>query len=254
MANGLISYTNHLDASGVILTTDSELASQPVANLTDPVVQRRWQTEAGTASLQVDFGTNVSIGFLGLFGVSLGAADTVRHRLSTVSMGAGDALDTTALASGVVAGYEQYPFVLPSDVSARYWQCDIAAAAAFYIGRAWAGPTWRFAINYSLGAAEDEVDASTVTIAERSGVAYIDIGPQFRTAGISLEFMTADDRAEARAMVKAVGRRGQLVYVPDPDSDDLAKEVLLARIDSSSPITQPFHDAYATALGFIAAK
>jgi hypothetical protein len=254
MANGLISYINHIDASGTIITTDSELIAQPVANIADRVVQRRWSTVAGTATLQVDFGADVPIGFLGLFGVSFGPSDTVRHRLSSVSMGAGEVLDTTALASGVVSGYDQSPYVLPSDVTARYWQCDIDAAAPFYVGRAWAGPTWRFQINYSFGASEDEIDASTVTIAERSGVAYVDIGPTFRTAAISLDSMTVADRAQARAMVKAVGRRGQLVFVPDPDSPDISMEVLLARIDTASPISEQFNDRFSKAIGLIEEK
>jgi hypothetical protein len=256
MANGLISYINHVDASDTIIAADSELASLPVANVADSIVQRRWQIGAGTASgsLQVDFGSNVSIELLGLFGVSFASADTVRHRLSAVSMGAGELFDSTALASGVVSGYGQTVSKLDAAVSARYWQCDIAASAAFYVGRAWAGPVWNFERNFSLGATEDEVDGSTVTRAARSGVAYVDIGPTLRSAEFALEAMSSTDRASARAMIKAVGRRSQVVYVPDPDSADLNKEALLGLLDGWSAISQPHLDYFARSARILEAK
>jgi hypothetical protein len=254
MANGLISYINRVDGDGVIISADSELSTLPVANLADPVVMKRWQTAAGTATLQVDFLSNVSIELLGLFGASILSTDTVRHRLSAVAMGNGELFDSTALQSGVVEGYGQTVTKLDAAVSARYWQCDIAASEAFYIGRAWAGPVWNFERNFALGNEDDEVDLSTVTRAERSGVAYIDVGPTLRTAGFSLEAMSASDVTAARAMVKAVGRRKQVVYVPDPDSADINVETLLGLLDGWSSISQPHLEYFARSARIIEAK
>ncbi len=239
MANGLLSYINRCDLSAAVLSTDSEVATLPAANITDPVIQKVWQTQAASAFFQFDFGSALSVGLLALFGCSFGSSDTVRHRLSASTPGGGDLLDTGAVASGVQSGYGVHVYKLSAAVNARYWRCDIAASAVFQVGRAWAGPFWSFARNFAPGYAEMREDLSVVTVAERSAVEYVDLGPQFRIVEFNLAQMSTADRDEARDLERLAGRNAQVVLVPDPGSATVAKEAIIGRVALMTPIITP---------------
>ncbi len=90
MGNALFVYENKVDLAVATLGTDSQVGTLPVANVANPIVGRKWRTSGTTAAyLDVDFGEALSIGTLALMGCSFASADTVRHRLSAVSAGAG---------------------------------------------------------------------------------------------------------------------------------------------------------------------
>lgn len=251
---GSLSYVNYVDSATI--TATSELASQPVANVAEPSPSIRWSTTGTTsASLKVDFGSLLSTQLLCLVSPDLIASDTVHHKLSAVSMGATDLLTTGAIACGIIRDYDLHAYVLSAAVSARYWQVDIsapslAAAGRFRVGRAWAGALWNFDVGVAYGWSEAWADESVVERADYSGVEFVEVGARYRTMSVSLDFMSAADRTQAREVMRYAGRRRQVVLVRDRSLSvaDQAIEGILGRLQTTSPVGQPnpIPDIYAT--------
>jgi hypothetical protein len=240
----LFSWQNWIDTA--TLAAGDQATTLPVANLKDRRVQKCWRSGTSTATyFTADFGAAQQIDVIALFGLTLSETDTVRIRLSNTALGDGEILDTTALASGVLDGYDQYVYLPEASLSARYLRIDVDAASRaaignFDLGRAWVGPGWFPAIGYSLGQGVKWNDDSTVIRSPRSGATFVDKTPPYRSRDISFEWLSQDDQNALMDMDRLVGRGGQMLFIPDTQGD-LARDPLLGRQDQINNVTQPLN-------------
>ena len=243
MTNCLLSTVNRADAA--TLTTDSEVTTLPVANLQEPARQVVWRSAASACYLQADLGAAVALDAVALAGLNLAAADTIRLRLSAVSAGAGELLDTGAVASGVVAGYGTWLYVAAATIVARYLRLDFAVAAPLaYVqaGRLWAGPAVTPSANYDYGAEDAIADLSQVRRGVRSGRRFVDVGPKIRSFAFVLSNLNAaEGRQTVKDMLLAAGTSQQVLFVPQPDGAYAARETYLGTIEDLRPITHRAH-------------
>lgn len=173
MSNVYLSWLNWLDAASATITADAEAGDFIAENLRRRQGFKVWRTtdleaDATEAGFTVDFGQVREIGVVALMfprtndsklydePADFASTDTVRHRFSALTPGAGELLDTGAIASGVRDGYGYHVYRLATPVSARFWRVDLDAisrAAIGYVdvGRAWAGPVFEPAVGFDFG-------------------------------------------------------------------------------------------------------
>jgi len=242
--NVALSWRNLIDASGVAFTAGSEVASLPASNLANPIVARPWRTSGTVSSyVEIDLGSAQAVQLLALAGLTgLATTDTIRARLSAVSAGAGELLDTTAAAGNVADGYGIWTHFLTAAVSPRYIRFDINAASLsdqgyFDVGRAWAGPALQPARSYSFGAEFGWRSASRVSEALRSGAVYPDARFKRRFARIELAALTeAEARDELLEMQRLAGLTSQVVLIPTPGSSRQPVEAILGYLRDLAPL------------------
>lgn len=247
MGNGVFSWVNHVDSSA--LSTPAQAATLPVTNLAEPIAGKVWRSLGSTNNyFDCDFGAAKPVQILALAGLNIGAADTVRHQLSAVSAGSAELYDSGAI-TGVNPNYDYLFTLLTAAVNARYWRCSINAASLaaqgyFDVGRAWAGPIWQPASNFSYGWGETWADDSRVTSSQKSGADYIDHGPRRRIIDVSFARFSAADQAQAKELDRVAGINGQVLFIPNPDSANRNTEGLIGRMTSVTPILQPNFSIY----------
>ena len=239
MTNAVLSWINRLATA--VLSTDSEVATLPLAEIVSPHLSDKWQTDGATSAyLAADFGAVVAIGVVGLFGTNLSASATWRIRLSAIAPGGGELLDTGVVSMGVVAGYGQAVHVLSSAVNARYLRIDLddpdSTAGFLQVGAAWAGPLWQPARNFAYGAAAGWRDDSVVS-RSKGGQAYVDLRPRYRVAEVEFRFLTEAEAFEGAFEIdRLVGLAGNLLLVPDPGGPWQNRQALLGRLVDATEV------------------
>lgn len=251
MGTSLLSWTNHVDATGTVIEAGSALSTLPAVNVADPVVQRAWRTSGSvTDHLLMDFGSTKDLQVLALAGVSLGVGDTVRHRLDATTAGAGALLDTGSVVQTVAVENGMVLHVLSAAVQARYWRVDIDApsrTATGYldVGRAWAGPAFLPQRQPTYGMAQTYVDESIIEIAPVSGVEHVRPGARRRVLAFSLDALSANEVSTGIGpMLRSVGVSGQVLMIPDTQSSTAAQDTILGRLTATPPIIHAGFDLH----------
>ncbi len=259
MANVMLGYNNLVDSA--TLSGATIVATLPLTNLQNTALAMVTRISGTTGQITVDFGSARPVRVLGVFGVGMASADTIRHRLSAVSATGGELLDTTAVASNVQTGYGQSLRVLSASVNARWWRMDFDApslTALNYIdiGRIFAGNIWQPQFNYALGAEEAFEDDSRISYGARSGAAFVDLGVQKRTLNLNFEAMNDSDRSELRELQRVCGTRGQLLALPDADvsAAELNRSAVLGRLRTLSARRETGYGVYAASLSLLEDK
>jgi hypothetical protein len=144
--------------------------------------------------------------------------------------GTGSTIDAVAMAldSGTIAAEVSddsggnLVLVLPAPASGRYLRLDLEASGAVVIdiGRIVAGPLWRPSRSYAYGIVEgrqinDRVDINPLTGARFPVPALVN--PRFAKFTLPL-LTTAEVRGEFRALTKALGGVGDLLWIPETAS------------------------------------
>lgn len=237
------SWVNHVDRSGASFTAGDQSPGLPVTNLADRIIQKVFRSGSSySTNFTIDFGASVSVRLLGLFGCTLTAGtDTVRHRLSNVSSGAGEAYDSGVVDCGVDQNYGVNAALINADVTARYWRCDVVANSrssnfSFDIGRAWAGQVWVPGIGFSVGWGQGFVDTTDVTRARHSGVTFPSEGSVYRKLDFTFDNLLAADRDQALTLDRVAGKRSQIVFLPS--TTDMTTP-LIGRMAELSQVMQP---------------
>lgn len=236
-----LSWVNHIDASGVVLSASSTAGNLAVQNVADTIIGRRHRLTSETGWGQADFGANVTIGIVALRfprDTAFPTSGTIRHQLDADggTAGSGATYDSTAISIGTADGYGYHVHLLSSPVSARYYRWTFAVSGVSFIdtGRVWAGEAWRPTYNIVFGYADEWADLSRISASERSGAEYVDERPRQRAFAFGLEALSESERNDLREMQRIAGISKQVLFVKDPDSP--AKETVLGRIASSQPI------------------
>lgn len=246
--NIVISSTNLATA----VTTDSEVSTLPAANLLDTSRQVVWRSSVTTCKLMVDLGSSMSIQLVALAGLNLPTTGTIRLRLSTVSMGAGDVLDTGAGAPDINVLYKTWAYVAAAAVNARYVQIDFTTSGSYVeAGRLWIGAAFIPAINYEYNPENTTADMSQIRRGVRSGRTFTDAGPKVRSFGFTLSGLTAAEAATIEDMYLTVGTSGQVVVIPNPSGSYVARETFIGRLEVVRAVSQTRVDRFSTALRVI---
>ena len=244
MTPPLLLFGDHLQAS--VIAASDQVPTLPAAHLRHPTVAKRWQCPGTAGWITADAGQAVPARGIVLAGCHIGPADRIRWRLSTGAAAAGDVIDTGWIAQPGVAleGYAAVLFAGP--VTARFLRIDIdapgrAAFGWFGLGRLFWADGWQPRFGAAPGLIEDATDPSPIHRAPVSGAEYPARRPVQRTLSLSFEALDAvpgADRRALRRLRRAAGITEQVVLVPDPDSPDLAEEIVLGRLDAPPAITR----------------
>ena len=201
-------------------TSTTATASMPLSNLTDPQPRLRTRLPTSSATIQVDFGTSVTLGCVALISTNLTAASTVtvtqsnNADMSSPTYAPGSATTyTSAAANGNVV------LLHATAAAGRYLRLVIADASLTYIdvGRLVAGPLWSLTYAWAYGIAEgrailDRRDRNPFTGAEFPVPAVVNP----RTAQFSLPFLTGTEAiGEWRTMLATLGAVGDALWVPE---------------------------------------
>jgi hypothetical protein len=224
-----LSSINRVDAATV--TASSEAATLPASYVANPKRWLYWRSLTTAPYLDFDFGANVALDLVALFGMgSFAAADTLHLKLSTVAAGGTDVDGVGPVACNVVQGYAQYGYIFPATRTARYLRIAFATAAARDLRRAWAGPLDRFTRTWDYGSPEQAEDGTAVERAPTTGAEFADPGILGRRRTFELNSMTSGDHDLLRAAIKRVGvGQKQIVAVPDT-AGDLARDMILGLV------------------------
>lgn len=192
-----------------------------------------WRSAGGvtTGYLQLDFGVNVDINRLMLFGLSgFPTNATVKIYSSTLAQGA-TYNGWVSSALPLYAGTNRLPngrgvsYVALTETGgpppSRYWRIEFGnlANAVLDIGRLVVGKAYVPQRNFAFGAAFGIRDFSKVDFSARGALLRTRRPRKLRTVGISLP-MTYKDEMETvvQPMLESVGLDGPIALITDPDA------------------------------------
>lgn len=235
-------YRNLADAS--LITASSAAGSMSPAHLKDPHVARKWRGGGNLAEwLIVDLGSLQPVDTFALIGLNLTAAGTVRVRVSaTDATGlAADAYDSTVLVGAVDPAYGYFVHLAVQPVSGRYVRIDLADTLSYIqAGRLAIGKRSIFETNFSVGWSRSYTDLSRRT-PSRGGQTYINRGPKYRSADVSFDWLTEDERnGFVEEIDRECGMSDDVLFVSDQTSDNLGRDSVWGLLDDLQGIVQPY--------------
>lgn len=220
-----------------------------------------WRTDeleedATDAGFTIDFGTVREVGVVALVfprnndptlydePAEFASSDTVRHRFSAVTAGAGELHDSGVIASGVVDGYGYHVYRLATPVSARYWRVDLDAISRADLGfvdvaRAWAGPVFEPRVGFSFGDTYGWGADAAVSKASRGVGEFPDNTEPTRTWALAVERLTDDERDDLLEFERRVYSVGQFLIVRSDVAE--GKGEMLARQQQSTGLSSLAH-------------
>lgn len=203
--------------SAVATTSDMAVDDgnpSPVAHILDRFTFRQWQSPSEDDWFEIDFGMNVAIQALIVVFPRITdprrrndvqeiiATDLIRHWLDADggTPGTGAILDTGSIQCGVNPKRGYHVVALASEVSARYWRCQITATSRasegfFLVMMADAGPIFQPSFNHIYG--------------ERLG--FPDNAETQRTPSSQSTFVTRNERTLAAQLIWD--------FIPDTERD-----------------------------------
>ena len=218
VANIWLSWFNWVDAATATLDADAEAGDLVAENLRERQGYKAWRTDGLStgvtdAGITIDFGQVRAVEALAVMfprtndptlydePADFAATDTIRHRLSAVSAGAGELYDSGVAASGVLAGYGYHVIRLPAAVNARWWRLDLDAISRAALGyvdvtRIWAGPVWAPNVGFSFGDGYGWGSDSSVSRASRGVAEFVDNIEPIRTWSLALDGLSDSEREE----------------------------------------------------------
>ena len=256
MSNAAVLYDNLADAA--VVTASSWIASAPPALLKNAHVARRWCGRNGTNEyLLVDFGGLVTFDTIAAFGLQAVIGDSqINMPATAISQIRASTVDSSGIAgdaynSGVAAGRISNKFAclvqaLATPVIARYVRIDLTevSALALLAGRLVIGKRNRFGINFEYGwnAGYEDLSRSVVSA---GGQTFIEVDDTIRTLTLNFGFMSEADRyGFVEDMNRLNGTKKDVLFLIDPDSDDLARDSIWG-LKERSAVTQPMFEVFA---------
>lgn len=241
MARAAIAFNNLADLA--TLTPSSEQVTLPASNLQHPDIARKWRSvETVTAAVVADLLVTTSIDTVAMIGTIMSSAGQARLRISTSdSSGLAADLHDSGWVS-VNSTYNQYIALLAAAVTGRYVRIDLSDVGADYVeaGRLFIGSRSQFSINFGYNWSITTTDRSTIGTS-RGGQTLIWPANIFRSLDLPFEQISEADR---NAFIETVERvnaaKTDVLFVIDPDSNNLAKDSVWGLIKGSAPIVNPF--------------
>lgn len=248
------SWLNWIDAPDCIVTADAEAGELVGLNLKRKQSSSAWRTliteEADEAGVTFDLGRVRTIGCLLLAFTRNNdptqfdavpsihpTTDTIRHRLSAVAPGDGEAYDSGVIASGVDPAFGYHYVLVDPQVSARWWRVDIEAASRVTQGyldvvRAWAGPVFSPSVSFSYGDNAGWNAAADITRARRGLSEFGEASEATQAWSMTFEGITDDERETVDDFERHVTAAQQFLIVRNDRT--AARAAMLARQVSAS--------------------
>lgn len=241
MANLAFAWNNLADAG--TWTASDALASAPVSRLQNRHVMRKWRVNASTAYVVCDLLSQQSIDTFALIGM-VGTDPALRVSVSTADPtgAAMDAYDSGSLSSAWDSDYLPFVHLLSSPVTGRYVRFDIAEGGAPYIeaGRGLVALRTQFAINFAPGWQLPYFTDPSLRTVGRSGQTFVELRDKFRTCSLTLPWVSETQINNfVRDVNIALGQTGDLLFITDPDSDNLSRDCIWGYFESDDPPTEP---------------
>ena len=146
--------------------------------------------------------------------------------------------------AGVVRGFGQLAYSLPTEVTARYLTCDISdpnnSDRFLSIALAYAGPTWELGINLAPDTARAP-ERRQISRENRAG--GIRREPQFYRRGMALSHRSAlDDEiwTQLDALERAAWGDANILLLPDADSPQRNREAIFGPMQFQGSFTYPY--------------
>ncbi len=253
-----LSYLNNVDLSATTIKGDSQVTTRPVTNLAKrDTFADFFRSESNEVVIDFDFGSDQSSQALALyFGrydtiarrgqfLSLSDTDTVRWKLDADggTLGTGAAYDSTAIASGVNAGYGYHGRFLADAVTHRYARVILTGTSRntpetdfLDVARAWMGPVFRFDHNFAVGHEYKWVSGANVSSAELLPSERVDKGARYRSYQIAFQYLPQADRDALVEFERLAGDDEQFLFSLSDDNADLATQMMLCRVMQASGI------------------
>lgn len=218
----------HVDTTGASRSSSSAETAMPLANIATPQPGKRWATTSGDATpyYRIDHGAAVTADTVWIVNFNSAVGDTVTitatdnadyasdpvyqatHDIWLPIYGAGEMAGLYA--GGYVPADELdlwlpvRPIVLPSQVTARYWEYSFSTAGV-RVGYVMAGVALQLERNFGYPFGLDEVDPSTIAATD-GGAVILDDRPRYPLWNIDLPGLS---RGEALGAIRSVKRRGK---------------------------------------------
>lgn len=250
MDNAAIAFTNLVDLDAATITCANELPSTPANTFLKSGAYEhvlwRWQVNAASTALVVDFGSQVSLDTVALIALT-GENPSVQIRLATAdpSGAAGDAYDSSTSAIPVIFDPDYLECVHLIDVpkTGRYLRIDISEGGVESIGagRLFAGLREVFGVNFAPGWSRTAIRRSLDAIGD-GGQTFVDRRRGYWTIEANFGFMSESDRTDIiEAIDKAIVNDGHIdvLWIKDVASTD-ARDFLWGYKDGDQPVSLPF--------------
>lgn len=240
MSNAALLWRNLADAG--LLTASAAVSGMPVSQLQGEHVRKPWRAAGASAHVICDFGAAVDLDTVGLFGITAGASATARLRLSTADAtgAAGDALDTTAVASGTQffdVDHGALVWAGAAAVTGRWLRIDLAEPGAAHLeaGRIVAGARTAFATNFAPGSGRGRIDPSIRTATLGAGT-LIDRRRSRRFLDLGFDWVTAAEWADiVEPIERERGLTDDVLVMIDPESTNLPRDTVWGLLSDMSP-------------------
>lgn len=246
MANAEIGVINLADASTATVTVSGSTALNGADRLTNPHVGNKWQILATSGYVQIDLGSSMSISAAMLAGVS-GSAPTFRVRGSVANAD----MSVTAFDANSLTGVPYFDpryglFVYRrAAISVRYVRIDIseAAVASISAGRVGVFLLNAFAINFQTPWSRAAVRGSVATMGV-GGQTFVDLRRGHWRQSAKFGFLSETEREgflETLAVATVNEGHRDVLWMPDPATDNLSRDCLWGHVDGDIILTQDIY-------------
>ena len=247
-----IGHVNEIN-SGVTITTNSEVAAKPVANIYHYWKSKKYRTTGDAAEwIKIDMGSATDVDLFALVGHNLTSAATVKIQANATDAWGAPTVDVTVTYHADILIY-----IWAATQSYRWWRISLVDAAnpAGYIevGHAFLGAVWEPSRSFS-GFTLIPSDPSVISESD-DGAEMADVKTQYVDMGLAFRNVTIEDWETLR---KAIGLTSRFYIVPDYDNairtdgrHDLSR---YGRLASISPYPLIFQTRYDVSIIFHEAR
>lgn len=233
MAKAKIGYLNLADDATI--SASSQLLLAPASNLQEPNVARKWRSYTTSDSILLDLGSVTVFDAVALMGIT---GNTIRFRYSiTDPTGAlGEVWDSGVLT--VDTAYNQS--IDLAGGPARYILINLTADTYCEAGRLVVSELHEFVTNFSYGWQRKWIDLSTPT-KTRGGQTQINLQPKYRSIQVTFnDIAKAELYGDLENIDRINGLGSDVLFVTDPDSDNLARDTVWGLMQSLSGVGQTY--------------
>lgn len=238
--NACIGYRNLADTAMIIGTNAIPLA--PASLLQNIHIARKTRSAGYAEAYVIDLGSIQSIDTIWLLGVNLSLTGTSYIRISATDPtgAAGEIYSSGSVGGRVNPVFKALPIIISAPVSGRYVRIDLSDITLPYIesGRLFIGLRHQFEYNFTPGWSRSRVDRSRNT-ESRGGQIHSDIDNNYRILSATFDQLSEAETDIIDEIDQVHGTHGDILFITDPTSSNLARDSIFGMIQEIQPIIQP---------------
>lgn len=239
MANLALAWVNWADSG--TWTASGFIARRPPSTLQNKHVLRTWRQNASSGHLLCDLLDQRSIDTIALMGFNAGTQPTrIRISEADTSGADGSEYDSGALSDPWDSDYLPFVHLLDAAVIGRYVRVDWTTTAAYgECGRGFIGVRRALTINFAPGWAPPYFNDPSIPTIGRGGQTYVDDREKYRTCTVTLQAASETELNEVIREINMRGKFSDLLFMTDPDSDNLSRDSIWGYFETDDPPTEP---------------